>query len=217
MNNSHYYEIDYRIVRPNGGLSHIREKDEFEFDAHGTRFCLAGTVHDVTEQRRIEERLRQQALNFDQVHEAVVSTDTEGNILSWNKGAERQSGFSAEEMIGNSIDLCITPKDKERFWREVAPLAYEHGSTEFEVWLCHRDCPIYWGHSSVAVLRDGQGKIIGAVSCNLDLTAKYRAEQDLIEAKLQAETANRSKSEFLANMSHELRTPLKRSWDSRRS
>ncbi len=208
LKNSHDYEIDYRIVRPNGGLSHIREKGEFEFDAHGTRFRLAGTVHDVTEQRRIEERLRQQALIFDQVHEAVVSTDTEGNILSWNKGAERQSGFSAEEMIGNSIDLCIAPKDKERFWRELAPLAYEHGSTEFEVWLCHRDGSIYRGHSSVAVLRDGQGKIIGAVSCNLDVTTKYRTEQDLIKAKLQAETANRSKSEFLANMSHELRTPL---------
>jgi signal transduction histidine kinase len=111
-------------------------------------------------------------------------------------------------MIGNSIDLCIAPKGKERFWRELAPLAYEHGSIEFEVWLCHRDGSIYRGHSSVAVLRDGQGKIIGAVSCNLDVTAKYRTEQDLIKAKLQAETANRSKSEFLANMSHERRTPL---------
>jgi PAS domain S-box-containing protein len=118
LKTSHDYEIDYRIIRPNGDLCHIREKGAFEFDAHGARFRLAGTVHDVTEQRRIEERLRQQALIFDQVHEAVVSTDIEGKILSWNKGAERQSGFSAEEMIGNSIDLCIAPQDKERFWRK---------------------------------------------------------------------------------------------------
>ena len=178
------------------------------FYAQGNRIRLGGTVHDVTERRQIEERLHQQALIFDQVHEAVVSTDTYGKILSWNKGAERQSGFSAEEMIGNSIDLCIAPQDKKRFWDEMAPLVYKNGSAEFDIWLRHWDGTIYRGHSSVATVQDSQGKTIGAVSCNLDITEKYRAEQGLIEAKHQAETANRSKSEFLANMSHELRTPL---------
>lgn len=202
------YEIDYRIVLQDGEIRHIREQGAFDFDAKGVRIRLSGTVHDVTADRRTEERLRRQALIFDQIHDAVIFTDVEGKIMSWNKGAERQSGYSAEEMIGNSIAICVAPQERERFEIELAPLPYRDGNAEFDIWLCHRDGSHYRGHTSIASVRDLQGKIIGAISCILDITETFRTEQALIEAKHQAETANRSKSEFLANMSHELRTPL---------
>lgn len=202
------YEIDYRIVLPDGEIRHIREQGAFDFDAQGVRIRLSGTVHDVTADRRTEERLRRQALIFDQIHDAVIFTDVEGKIISWNKGAERQSGYSADEMIGNNIAICVAPQEQERFKNELAPLPYRDGSAEFDIWLRHRDGSHYRGHTSIASVRDLQGKIIGAISCILDITETFRTEQALIEAKRQAETANRSKSEFLANMSHELRTPL---------
>ncbi len=208
IKNSIDYEIDYRIVRPDGDIRHIREQGAFDFDARGTRIRLSGTVHDVTADRRAEERLRRQALIFDQIHDAVVFSDIEGKIMSWNKGAERQSGYRADEMLGNSVDICIAPQEKERFRDDLAPLPYKDGSAEFDIWLINRDGNQYRGHTSIAAVRDLQGNIIGAVSCTLDITESYRTEQALIEAKRQAETANRSKSEFLANMSHELRTPL---------
>ncbi|MBT5195123.1 MAG: PAS domain S-box protein [Rhodospirillaceae bacterium] len=208
LENSSDYEIDYRIVRPDDEVRYIREQGAFDFDKQGVRIRLSGTVHDVTAGRRTEERLRQQALIFDQIHDAVVFTDTSGKIMSWNKGAERQSGFSAAQMIGSSVDICVAQRDKARFWKELAPKAYKEGSAEFDVWLRHRDGRHYRGHTSVAIVRDTQGEIIGAVSCTLDITEKFSADQELIQAKRLAENANRSKSEFLANMSHELRTPL---------
>ncbi|MDA1100243.1 MAG: PAS domain S-box protein [Proteobacteria bacterium] len=140
---------------------------------------LSGTVRDVSERRLAEERLRQQAKIFDQIHDAVIYTDTRGTVLSWNHGAERQSGYPAGDAVGRNIEFFIAPQDKERFWREMAPVAYRAGSAQFDVWLRHRSGVLFRGHSSAAVVCDPQGNIVGSISCILDVTDKYRTAEAL--------------------------------------
>ena len=173
------YEVEYRIIRPDGVTRYIHEQGSFQFDARGARLRLSGALHDVTERRQSEEKLRQQAQIFDQIHDAVVYMDPKGVILSWNKGAELQSGYSAEEAIGNPIDFIIAPQDKDRFWKEVAPAIASSGSGEFDLWLSHRSGTCYRGHTSYDVVRNPKGRIVGIIACNLDVTEKFRIEEAL--------------------------------------
>ncbi len=177
--NGQDYGVDYRITRPDGVESYIHEQGTFEFDGNGIRLHLSGTVHDVTERRQAEERLRQQAQIFDQIHDAVIYTDTKGNVLSWNHGAEQQSGYPAEQAIGRNIEFFIAPQDRQRFWSEMAPVANREGSAQFDIWLRHRTGTLFRGHSSAAVVRDPQGRIVGSISCILDVTDKFHIEEAL--------------------------------------
>jgi len=179
LKNSRDYGIEYRIIRPDGLEGYIHEQGTFEFDGQGTPLRLSGTVHDVTERRQTVERLRQQAQIFDQIHDAVIYTDTKGTVLSWNHGAERQSGYPAEEAIGRNLDFFIAPQDKRRFWSEMAPVAYREGSAQFDVWLRHQTGRLFRGHSSATVVRDPRGSIVGTISCIMDVTDKFQTEEAL--------------------------------------
>ena len=179
LKDSKDYEIDYRISRPDGTERYIHEQGTFDFDPLGERLRLAGVVHDVTERRQTEERLRQQAQIFDQIHDGVVYTDTNGTILSWNKGAERQSGYGSGEAIGRSIDFVIAPEDKETFWNDIVSSLFRGGSKEFDCWLRRRSGEIYRGHTSSAVVRNPEGRIIGTISCTLDITEQFRTDNAL--------------------------------------
>ena len=105
--------------------------------------------------------------------------NNDGAILGWNKGAERQTGYKADEAIGRNIDFMIAPVDKDRFWQELTPAIYRDGTTEFDVWAQHRSGRLYLDHSSASVVRDPDGRVIGAISCNLDVKEKFRAEEAL--------------------------------------
>ena len=187
---------------------YIHEQGTFEFDGQGNRLRISGTMHDVTERRQAEERLRQQAQIFDQIHDAVVYTDTKGNVLSWNKGAEQQSGYRAEEAIGRNIDFFVAPQDKQRFWSQLAPVAYRQGSAQFNVWLRHRSGVLFRGHSSSAVVRDPQGRIVGAISCILDVTDEFRAKEALRTSEERLSGILRMAPEAVITMDTELRITL---------
>jgi PAS domain S-box-containing protein len=98
-----------------------RRKDGSEFpvflstaivkNSKGQPVALIGVANDITETKKTEEALKQSEERFRSVaqsaNDAIVTTDRKGNILGWNKGAERAFGFSEEEILGKSLDLII--------------------------------------------------------------------------------------------------------------
>jgi PAS domain S-box-containing protein len=138
--------------------------------------------------------------------------DPGGHIISWNRGAQRAKGYTAEEIIGKHFSIFYTEPDIRRehpaFELRVALI---EGRYEEEGWRIRKDGTHFWAHVVITAVFDDQGNHIGFGKVTRDLTERKRREQrelQLQQERAIAEASSKAKTDFLTTMSHELRTPL---------
>jgi PAS domain S-box-containing protein len=139
--------------------------------------------------------------------DGIVTTDVSGRVNYWSPGAEEILGYQAAEILGRlGADFYRGGLDEAQ--EVMRRLKAEGQIRNYETALRTKDGRWIEVNSSISLLRDANGAIIGTMAIFKDITERKRAETELQQAKEAAEAANRAKSVFLANMSHELRTPL---------
>jgi PAS domain S-box-containing protein len=137
---------------------------------------------DVTERRRSEERLREQAALLDKAQDAIVVRDLEHRILYWNQGAERLFGWTASEAAGrNSLELLSLEKG-ERFL-EGLRCVLEHGEWSGELRHTTKSGTTVEVQTRWTLVRDAQGHPKSVLAFSTDITEKKQLEAQFLRAQ----------------------------------
>jgi len=166
----------------------------------------------MTEQRKAlsdsEHRARMLARVVEQSRDSIVTRDLQGNITTWNRGAETVFGYTAEETVGRSMRATVLKEATEEEWQHWLTRLRTGNTFMIRGWRPTKSGGRVHIVGSSGPLTDDAGNLIGDIAVTHDTTWLERAQDELRRAKEAAEAAARSKSEFLANMSHEIRTPM---------
>lgn len=138
---------------------------------------------------------------------AVFTIDTEGIITSWNKMAETITGFSSDDIIGQSCKI-LGFTDCENYCALFGKEDTHGPALNIDCDLLTADGVRIHLLKNTDHLYNEKGEIIGGIESFVDQTEKIQITEDLVIAKEKAEESDRLKSAFLANISHEIRTPL---------
>jgi two-component system CheB/CheR fusion protein len=212
-------ELDF--VRADGRRGFVSVSASPICNSHGEVVAAVSTFFDITERRRAAETLRDSEERFRLVVEsahdfAIFMLDPDGNVVSWNSGAERITGFREGDIEGRSGALIFTPEDRATgvFEQELRNAAAA-GRTPDERWHLRKDGTRFWASGMMNAARAADGTLRGFVKIMRDQTERRAMELRMHDAlvaaeelRVTAESANRAKDEFISTVSHELRTPL---------
>jgi PAS domain S-box-containing protein len=149
---------------------------------------------DVTEARRAVEARLYLAAIVESSDDAIIGKTLDGRIASWNRGAERLYGYTAEEAVGKPLSLLIPPDHPDELPTILERVRRGEYIEHFETARVRKDGSRVDVSLTISPVRDAGGRIIGASKIARDISARKEEE--------------RRKNEFLALLAHELRNPL---------
>ncbi len=156
---------------------------------NGTVIGYAKVTRDLTKRRAAEIVLRRSQEQFRLLVQgvtdyAIYMLDLQGQIVSWNAGAEHIKGYRAAEVIGRNFEIFYRPEDRQRGDPQRAlALVLSEGRHESEGWHVRKDGTHFWASVVMDTVHDDAGQIIGIAKVTRDVTEKRAAQQALEAAQ----------------------------------
>lgn len=201
-------DVVHRIIRPDGKVRYVHELAQMQVDHTGRPISMNGTVQDITERKEAEQNLTIFGRVFDATEQGIGVTDAEGHVIYSNPAHDRLHGYEPGECLGmhfsrflkeetlqTEIDVIIASVSEGKSWSGLLPIRRKDGQEVIS-------------YSNIGAILDSDSKPEYLFNIMVDYSDELARQEQLKNAKEEAEKANCAKSDFLSSMSHELRTPL---------
>ncbi|MFD0765113.1 PAS domain S-box protein [Mucilaginibacter lutimaris] len=145
---------------------------------------------------------------------SIVLIDINGEVLSWNAGAENIKGYKSEEIIGKNISIFYKQDDNERLQlRHNLNQALKNGKYECEGWRVRKDGSVFWANVVFTTLYNDAGHLIGFAKVTRDITGQKQNEQIAAANKANLEREVKAKSEKIIANELRFRELIENSYD----
>ena len=148
-------------------------------DGEGERPIAILVFRDITRRRLLEQQLKEAAVVFDISGEGILLTDAQGQIRRVNPAFSEITGYAAEEVIGQILNLFKPDHHQPEFYAEMQSRLAAEGHWEGEIWNRRKDGSIYPEWQMITAIRGDDGRLLGYVSQFSDITRRKLAEEEI--------------------------------------
>jgi PAS domain S-box-containing protein len=188
------FSIDYRIILANGEERIAHSKGETVFNKESNPFRIRGTTQDITDLRIVEEKIETLANVVESSQDAIGSISLDGNITSWNKGAEQVYGYFAEEILGKCVSTLAPRQFNEETLKLIEKIKQGEKIHQYETLRLRKDGKIINVSITLSPVFDMYGMLTAVSFISRDITERKEAEEKLRESEEKyrniVETAN---------------------------
>jgi len=213
---SDYYETP--VMTKFGSQSWFGQNTNRVVDNDGTIY-FSVFARDIDQRRRAEEALSLAKLEIEKseikyrsiienMQLGLLEVDLNNTIIKVYPHFNEMTGYEGDELIGKNAPKVFDVEGNEKVKERQIQIQNSGGTGIYELQLRKKNGDFIWVMISGAPFYDEHGNVAGSIGIHYDITDRKNLEEELIQAKKKAETAQEAEKLFLASMSHEIRTPL---------
>ncbi|MBL9015281.1 MAG: PAS domain S-box protein, partial [Myxococcales bacterium] len=166
------------------------------------------TVTDITALDKAREKVAVLSAIVESSDDAIVGKSLDGTIMTWNKGAERMYGYSADEAIGQNVRMLMQPGSENELATAIERIQKGETVEHIESFRVRKDGSPIDVSVTLSPIYDDKGRLSGVSGIGRDVSALLEQRREIASLLAQAEEGGRRREQFLAMLSHELRNPL---------
>ncbi len=180
------FRSEFRIHRLDGEIRHIIVKAETKTDNKTGQVNFIGSVHDVTDIKRVEIALRESEVRFEtlfmQGHFGMLLEDVDGNIIQVNRAFEKMLGYKKSELTNELVRKMTHPEDVERSQQFIQKIMNgKVESFDIEKRYIAKDGSVLWGHTGCTAIKNSDAKITHIIIMIVDITHEKNIEKQNFE------------------------------------
>jgi len=170
------HDLEFEMVRKDGSILPVLLSASAVTDPDGNYIMSRSTVYDITERKRAEREVVQLAAIVEFSDDAIIGKTPDGIITSWNKGAERIYGYTADEIVGKPISTLVPADHADEVPQILDKIRRGEHIEHYETVRRRKDGELIEMSLAISPIRETEGKITGASTIGRDITAQKRIE-----------------------------------------
>ncbi len=181
------FTIEFEISTPGGHKIWIEDSARIFYDTSDEVLFYDGVIQDITERKNAEIELNRLVTAINQISEAIVVTDTSGNIIYSNPALEKMSGYSSDELLGKNMSIFKSGLQGKSFYHKLWNNILNGLKWEGTILNKRKNGEIYTEYMVITPVKNVNGSIINFIAVKRDLTEVIKLEEQLRHSqKLQA-------------------------------